>query len=223
MHNFQYARKMQQLNELVATKKYGDIQTITEVQFTNHDRRLPEWYNDLPMGLFYDEAAHFMYLLELHAGKLTIDNSHAVYDSDPEKTTPRTLTVNATAGTVPVTMMLNFQSPVCEWYYIVNFKKRIVIYDFFKDILIDIPTDNEHLAGDILRSALLQTWQFWSQFIANGFRMVTGNLLYGHDVVMQKYITAVSDGDIDRNLTAENGRTNVVSINEIVEKANQRA
>jgi len=222
MHNFQYARKMLELNEIISSKRYGEIESITEVQFTNHDRRLPEWYNDLPMGLFYDEAAHFVYLLERHGGELVIDNSYAVYDDDPTVQTPRKLTVNAAAGKTPVTMMLDFHSPVCEWYYIVNFKKNICLYDFFKDILIVLPTDNEHLAADILRNSINYTWQYWSQFLMNGLRMVSGNLLYGHDVVLGSFVKAVQGGLVDSYLTASNGRKNVLSINEIIEKANVR-
>jgi len=220
MHNFQYAKQMMKLNDTIASKRFGEIESITEIQFTNHDRRLPEWYNDLPMGLFYDEAAHFMYLLERHAGNLKIDNSYAVYDDDKAVRTPRTLTVNAHAGKTPVSMLLDFHSPVCEWQYIVNFKKRIFIYDFFKDILISLPTDNEHLAPDILRNSLNYTWQYWTKFIANGFRMMTGNLLYGHDYVLSSFVMAVQGTEKpDQNLIAENGRRNVISINEIIQKA----
>jgi scyllo-inositol 2-dehydrogenase (NADP+) len=222
MHNFQYAGQMLRLNEVIRSKQYGEIVSITEVQFTNHDRRLPEWYNDLPMGLFYDEAAHFLYLLERHAGKVVIDNSYAVYDKDKTAQTPQTLTVNATAGKVPVTMMLDFHSPVCEWYYIVNFKKQIFIYDFFKDILITLPTDNEHLAADVLKNSMRYTWQYWWQFITNGLRMATGNLLYGHDLVLRSFVQAIQGEKPDDQLTAENGRTNIVAINEIVAKANRR-
>lgn len=221
MHNFQYASKMMKLNEIIESKVFGEIQSITELQFTNHDRRLPEWYNDLPMGLFYDEAAHFIYLLERHAGNLTIDKSYAVYDKDKRQKTPITLTVNATAGKVPVTMMLNFHSPVCEWHYIVSFKKQIFIYDFFKDILISLPTDNEHLAKDVLGNSLRQTLQYWGQFFANGLKMATGNLLYGHDEVMTRFVNAIVSGDIDGQLTAENGRANTISINEIIDRANK--
>jgi scyllo-inositol 2-dehydrogenase (NADP+) len=222
MHNFQYASKMLKLNEIISSKKYGEIESITEVQFTNHDRRLPEWYNDLPMGLFYDEAAHFIYLLERHAGKLVINNSYAVYDKEKTNQTPITLTVNATAGDTPVTMLLNFHAPVCEWYYIVNFKKRIYFYDFFKDILIALPTDNEHFAGDILRNSFRYTWQYWSQFVANGLKMITGNLLYGHDIVLRSFIKSTKGDKADEYLTAINGSKNVVSINEIINKANSR-
>jgi len=223
MHNFQYARKMLKLNEIIESKRYGEIVSIVETQFTNHDRRLPEWYNDLPMGLFYDEAAHFMYLLERHGGPVKITNSYAVYDDNQDQNTPVTLTVNANAGKVPVTMLLNFHAAICEWHYIVNFKKKIFIYDFFKDILIELPTDNEHLAGDILKNSIRHTWQYWTQFISNGFRMVTGNLLYGHDQVLHSFVEASRGEDSPNvNLTAENGLKNVVAINEIITKSNPR-
>lgn len=223
MHNFQYADKMKKLNDIIESKKYGQIVSIVESQFTNHDRRLPEWYNSLPMGLFYDEAAHFLYLLEKHAGKVEIDNSYAVYDKDKRAQTPISLTVNATAGKTPVTMLLNFHAPICEWHYIVNFKKHILIYDFFKDILIDLPTDNEHLAKDILKNSLLHTWQYWTQFIGNGIKMVTGRLLYGHDAVIESFTSAIL-GTIkpDPYLSGKSGLANVNAINTIVQKANKR-
>lgn len=220
MHNFQYASDMLKLNKIIDDKKYGEILSITEVQFTNRDRRLPEWYNDLPLGLFYDEAAHFIYLLERHAGELKIDNSYAVYTKDKEAT-PMTLSVEARAGEVPVHMMLNMNSPICEWYYIVNFKKQIFMYDFFKDILIKIPTDNEHLSKDILKNDISFTLQYWGKFIRNGFKMVTGNLLYGHDIVLGNFINSIITGDEDENIIAEQGRKNVISMNDIVNKVNK--
>lgn len=220
MHNFQYASDMLKLNKVIESKKYGEILSITEVQFTNRDRRLPEWYNELPLGLFYDEAAHFIYLLERHAGEVKIDSSYAVYTKDKEAT-PMTLSVEARAGEVPVHMMLNMNSPICEWYYIVNFKSQIFMYDFFKDILIKIPTDNEHLSKDILKNDLSVTFQYWGKFIRNGFKMVFGNLLYGHNIVLGNFINSIISGEDDINIIAEQGRKNVIAMNEIVEKVNK--
>ena len=216
MHNFQYANGMQKLNGIIESKKYGEIVSITEMQFTNRDRRLPRWYNDLPLGLFYDEAAHFIYLLQKHCGKLRINDAHAVYNKENEAT-PMTLTVNATANKTPVTMLLNMNSPICQWFYIVSFKRKIYLYDFFKDILIGINTDNEHLSGDILKNDLSFTFQYWGKFIANGFKMVTGNLLYGHDVVLKNFLDSIKAGKtLDKSISGESGRETVISMNDIV-------
>ena len=117
---------------------------------------------------------------------------------------------------------VNFRSPVCEWYYMVSFKKDIYIYDFFKDILIHLPTDGEHLGKDVLRSSIKYTTQYWGQFIANGMRMVIGDLLYGHDKVLSSFTSAIVDGNVDKFLTAENGKINVAAANSIIDKVNKR-
>ena len=220
MHNFQYADQMRKLTKYIEDKTYGDIVSITELQFTNRFRRLPEWYNDLPLGLFYDEAAHFIYLLQKHGGELSIENAHAIYN-EAKDATPITLNIDARAGKTPVHMILNFNTPICEWYYMVSFEKVIFIYDFFKDILIKVKTDNEHMSKDVLRNSFHYTFQYWWGFIKNGFKMVTGNLMYGHDIVLGNFINAIVDGKSDENIQAEKGRETVVSMNEILKKVNK--
>ena len=222
VHNFNYTSGMKKINKIIEEKKYGEIVSITEVQFTNRDRRLPSWYNELPLGLFYDEAAHFIYLLKRHGGALKIENAHAIYNKDKKDATPRILSVDAMAGKVPVHMFLNFNSPVCEWNYVINFEKRIINYDLFRDIIVDLPTDNEHYSKDILKNDLSKTFQYWGRFIKNGFKMITGNLLYGHEDILKKFIKAVRTREVDEYMSGEAGRSTVESMNEIVEKANKR-
>ena len=222
VHNFNFAAGMQKINKIVDSKKYGEIQSITEVQFTNRDRRLPTWYNDLPMGLFYDEAAHFVYLLIRHGGKLKIENVHALYSKDPKDNTPTILSVNLYSGDIPTHMYLDFNSPVCEWYYCLCFKKRIIYYDLFKDIMIDLPTDGEHYAKEVLRNDLMRHRQYRNTFIGNGFKRVFGDLLYGHEVVLGDFIKAVRTRKSNPYITGEMGLETVKVMNEIVKKGNKR-
>jgi scyllo-inositol 2-dehydrogenase (NADP+) len=222
MHNFQFASGMMKLNEIIESKKYGAIETINEIQFTNRDRRLPEWYNELPLGLFYDEAPHFVYLLERHGGEVNIDDASIIPNKKGEST-PKFLSVHAHAGKIPVQMILNFNAPICEWYYIVSFKKRILIYDFFKDILINLPSDNEHYASDIVKNSVSYTFQYWKGFTINGIKMLTGNLLYGHDHIIDKYISAILERKpVDKNIDARQGLKNVNSLNEIVKETSRK-
>ena len=224
VHNFNFTSGMKKINKIIEKNKgkYGDIVSITEVQFTNRDRRLPKWYNELPLGLFYDEAAHFIYLLKRHGGQLKIESAHAIYNNDKKDATPRIMNVDAMAGKVPVHMFLNFNSPVCEWNYVINFEKRIINYDLFRDIVVDLPTDNEHYAFDILKNDISRTFQYWWSFIKNGFKMITGNLLYGHEDILEKFINAVKTREVDEYMSGEVGRSTVESMNEIVEKVNRR-
>lgn len=224
VHNFNFTSGMKKINNIIEKnkEKYGKIVSITEIQFTNRDRRLPKWYNELPLGLFYDEAAHFIYLLKRHGGELKIESAHAIYNSDRKDATPRIMNVDAMAGKIPVHMYLNFNSPICEWNYVINFEKRIINYDLFRDIIVDLPTDNEHYAFDILKNDISRTFQYWWAFIKNGFKMITGNLLYGHEDVLEKFINAVGTRDADEYMSGEMGRSTVESMNEIVKKVNKR-
>lgn len=217
VHNFQFTPQMQKLTKIVESKKFGKIVSITEVQFTNRDRNLPKWYNSLPLGLFFDESAHFLYLPRIHCGELNVKNGYSTHNTKREET-PLMLNVEVLAGNIPVHMMMNFNSPICEWYYIVCFKKVIYIYDFFKDILVSLPTDSKHLSKDVLKNSLLFSIQYWTQFIKNGFKMITGNLLYGNDVVMKKFIEGIRTKKYDESISAESGKAIVIAMNQIVEK-----
>ncbi|MDO4967578.1 MAG: Gfo/Idh/MocA family oxidoreductase [Candidatus Saccharibacteria bacterium] len=222
VHNFNFTSGMKKINEIVETKKYGEIQSITEVQLTNRDRRLPTWYKELPMGLFFDEAAHFIYLLMRHGGELKIKNSYALYGADKEDNTPSLLSVDLLAGKVPTHMYLNFNSPVCEWYYCLCFKKRIIYYDLFKDILVDLPTDGEHYAKEVFKNDFSRGNQYRLGFIKNGFKMISKNLLYGHETVLAEFIKAIETRKENKYLSAEMGLKTVQKMSEIVEKGNKR-
>ena len=222
VHNFQYTAGMKKINNIIKNKTYGEIVSIFETQFSNRNRRLPEWYNELPLGLFYDEAAHFIYLLYKHGGNLQIDNVYAQYNKDKKDKTPLSLEVSATAGKIPVHMYLNFNSPVCEWFYIINFEKRIILYDLFKDIVISLPSDGEHYAKEVLLNDLKRSSQYWGGFIKNGFKRCFGGLLYGHETVLKNYIEAVKTRKSDLNLSANEGRKTIISMNEIVDQVNKR-
>jgi scyllo-inositol 2-dehydrogenase (NADP+) len=211
MHNFQYTSGIQRLERIVKNNGLGNIVSFYEFQLTNRRRRLPEWYKDLPLGLFYDEAPHFMYMLEKFGGALQIDDSFAYLGSDKADNTPELLNISLKAGKYPANIFLNFNSPVCEWYFVVCGDKKIAYYDLFKDILIVLPSDNEHYAPDILKNSIRTTWQYWAGFVKNGFKMVSGNLLYGHEVVMSKFIESVVSGkDVELEINGSAGKRTVV-------------
>ena len=170
------------------------------------------------MGLFYDEAAHFIYLLIRHGGEFDIKSVNALYENNNKGNTPNVLSANLFAGDVPVHMYLNFDSPVCEWYYVVNFKKRIIYYDLFKDIMMDLLTDGEHYAMNVLKNDLSRNHQYWWGFIKNGFKRVFGSLLYGHETILSEFIKAVETRESNEFMTGEYGLKTVKYMNDIVKK-----
>jgi predicted dehydrogenase len=223
MHNFQYTMGIKRLSKIIAAGDLGELVSFYEFQLTNKSRRLPAWYNELPLGLFFDEAPHFMYLLEKFGGKLKIEDAYAQFDSDKNINTPILMNVALRAGKYPASIFLNFDSPVCEWYFVVCGSRKIAYYDLFKDILVVLPSDNEHRASDVIRNSWKMTYQYWSGFIKNGFRMLSGNLLYGHKEAIESFVEAVATGkNIDGSIDSQRGKATVGYMTEIVKTINMK-
>ncbi len=221
MHSFQFSKGMSDLYRRYSNGELGKIKSILEIQLSNRERRLPVWYNDLPLGLFYDEAAHFFYSARRFGGKLKVLNAHAVFNGKDDNT-PRFLEAQLSAGQIPVQMYMNFNSPICEWGLILIGEKKIAIYDYFKDILIVLKNDNQHYAKDVLRTSITFFIQFWIGFIKNGFKMVRGNLLYGHDECIKKYAMAIKGQEKCFELSGELGQEIVTAMNEVINYAKEK-
>lgn len=215
-HSFQFSKGMIEIDKRFRSGEFGSLESIVEIQLTNRKRRLPIWYNDLPLGLFYDEAAHFFYgALRFGNGDLKIMNAHAQFNNG--ENTPKFLQVQLQAGTVPVQMTMNFNSPICEWGLLLLCEKKIVIYDYFKDIVIVLKNDGEHNAKEVLLTSVGFSYQFWKGFIENGFKMIRNNLLYGHDVVLQRFIKAIITGQQTPEINYPLGRKVVKAMNEVAD------
>ena len=215
MHSFQFSNGMEKLTKLYSKGDLGKLQSILELQLSNRDRRLPSWYNELPLGLFYDEAAHFFYGARRFGGSLEVLNAHAQYN-DENDNTPRVLEVQMRAGEIPVQMYMNFNSPICEWGIFLICDRKIAIYDYFKDILVVLNNDNEHYAKDVLKTSLGFWIQFWVGFIKNGFKMLSGKLLYGHDECIKRYGEAIMNHVNCPELAAELGEEVVGAMNDVI-------
>lgn len=218
MHSFQFSQGMKKLYSMYKKGKLGNLVSILELQLSNRDRRLPVWYNELPLGLFFDEAAHFFYSARKFGGELNVINASAQYNGSDDNT-PRFLQAQMMAGDIPVQMYMNFNSPICEWGLILICDKKIAIYDYFKDILIVLDNDRQHLAKEVLKTSLSFSFQFWKGFIQNGVKMVTGKLLYGHDECIMRFANEIKGGKYCYELSAELGREVVNAMNEVVNYA----
>ncbi|WP_195980088.1 Gfo/Idh/MocA family protein [Clostridium butyricum] len=219
MHSFQYSNGILEMEKRLKSGEFGKIESILELQLTNRRRRLPIWYNDLPLGLYYDEAAHFFYTAMNLGGELEVKNASAQFN-DKQENTPKFMQAQLKAGDIPLQMFMNFNSPICEWGVLVLCDKKVAIYDFFKDILIVIDNDDLHLAKNVLKVSLQFTYGFWKGFIKNGFKMINKSLLYGHDRCIESFVKSINTGEIDNKLSATTGRKVVKAMNEVVDKIN---
>jgi len=203
VHNFQFSRAALKLKRDLAAGRLGPIARVAAVQLGNPRRRLPAWYETLPLGLFYDESPHFFYLLDsLAKGGLTLQKAHGV--ADDGKNTPRLAHIlyRDTNGT-PFTIDCDFTSTLSEWHVRVTGDKATAILDIFRDIYILLPNDGAHGATDILRTSLYAITQHLAQHIPNGLSLLRGRLDYGNNEIIHRFATALASGQNDPLIGAD--------------------
>jgi predicted dehydrogenase len=197
MHNFQFARSALRLWADLESGRLGKIQSINAVQLSNPRRRLPAWYETLPMGLFYDESPHFFYLLRRAAPGLELRDVDIVPGRDGRQT-PQLVRARYTApgsgGEIPVTLSMQFESPVSEWHLAVLGEDAVGVVDVFRDIYLRVPQDGLHTSSTVLRTTVASTAGHLAGYLTSGLRHVTGRLDYGVGEVYSRFADGVATG-----------------------------
>lgn len=210
VHNFQFARSTTRLLRDLERNRLGDVVGIDAVQFGNPARRLPEWYEDLPLGLFYDESPHLLYLMRRAApGALSFLQATKRPSTMDLKTPARIDAQYAFKQgdkTFPATLSCNFESPVSEWYLMVFGTRRLGILDVFRDIYICLPNDGVHVTSTVLRTSLSATFQHWREHIPSGWGHLRKTLVYGNDEVFRRFAHAANGGHQPECISAEDAR-----------------
>ena len=198
VHNFQFARSMKQLRADLDSGRIGRIRGVRALQLGNPSRRLPEWYEELPLGLFYDESPHLLYLLGSIAGPLRLAKAVSV-EGGNGRSTPDQIDAWFTAegADFPITLSCNFESSLSEWYLLVHGDMSVGIVDIFRDIYLRLPNDGSHATKDVIRTSILATSQHWWQHLASGLPHLLGKLRYGNEEVFERFASAIA-GDAGR-------------------------
>ncbi|MCM2322807.1 MAG: Gfo/Idh/MocA family oxidoreductase [Oligoflexia bacterium] len=209
VHNFQFSSSAMKFKADRERGALGQIQSILAVQLGNPSRRLPTWYEELPLGLFYDESPHFFYLLEcLSPGPLRFARSD-VFPSTKGLVTPASITTHYVCEVpdgrrIPVTMIMNFESTLSEWHLCVQGERAMADLDIFRDIYMRLPNDGLHTTGTVFRTSVATTLQHWGQHFTSGVRHLAGTLRYGNQEVFERFANAVLTGAEPEGIAAEN-------------------
>jgi scyllo-inositol 2-dehydrogenase (NADP+) len=206
VHNFQFARSVLRARALLASGRLGELVGLSAVQLSSPRRRLPAWYEDLPLGLFYDESPHFMYLVQAITGTPARLLDARVVASTAGRNTPHRVTAAMESGGVPIQLDMMFEAPISEWHLAVLGSEATAVVDVFRDILVVLPSDGAHGARDILRtSSAAIRGHVWGTF-ASGVRLFSGRLPYGNDEVIRRFVQAVRTGASPDGISAADGR-----------------
>jgi scyllo-inositol 2-dehydrogenase (NADP+) len=190
VHNFQFARSVRRVKSLIADGSLGEITSVWAVQLSNPKRRLPTWYEQLPMGLFYDESPHVFYLVRAITRRELEFQSISVVRNKAGTETPAKVTAVLDASGIPVQIDMNFIAPLSEWHIGVMGTKRASFVDVFRDILVAIPNDGAHQGRDILRTSAAASWSHLVGTAQSGLLLIAGRLSYGNDEVIKRFCLA---------------------------------
>lgn len=222
VHNFQFARSMQALKADLASGKLGAIRAVCGTQMSNPRRRLPSWYDTLPLGLFYDESPHLLYLLRCVAGELNLRDAQVQPSTLGLQTPAHVFASFDAASGITTTLSMNFEAPVSEWFLQVHGEHGLGLVDVFRDIYIRLPNDGEHVTRTVLRTSLAATWQHWQQHLVSGWGHLTQTLRYGNDEVYRRFAQAVRNGQPPSDIDAASARNIMLLQQAIVAHADRR-
>ncbi len=190
-HNFRFSRTAQKADKILSSGEAGQVQWAMGIQLSSWQRRLPDWFSDLPGGLFFDEAPHLLYLMKHFLGDIAIEQSWQTGEAGDLQHRMETR-LRGQHGTSYLTMW--FGAPFSEWLLILFCSRAVLVLDLFRDILINLPPEEGHNASDVLKTSLQGTLRFWNGVGASGIRAARNQFLFGHDLLIKQFLDSVIEG-----------------------------
>jgi predicted dehydrogenase len=223
VHNFQFARSTRRLLSDLAAGRYGALRFLHARQLGNPSRRLPAWYEELPLGLFYDESPHMFYLLRALAPAPLEFLRAEVHPSTQGKRTPAWISAHYAAGRerIPVKLDMAFEAPLSEWHVSIAGERYLGDVDVFRDIYLRIPNDGAHTTWPVVRTSLVATWSHWTQHLLSGPRHLLGTLDYGNDEVFRRFAAAARASAEPEGISAADALAVLRMQHEILQRADR--
>jgi len=121
---------------------------------------------------------------------------------------------------IPVQIDMNFQAPLSEWHIGVLGTRGAAFVDIFRDILVTVPNDGEHLGRNILRTSAVAGWGHLVGTAESGVLLAARRLSYGNDDVVMNFCRACQgDSGTLSGISAVDGVAVVQMQHRIIESA----
>ena len=194
-HNFLFARSTKRARGLLAAGRAGDVQWAMGVQMSSLRRRLPEWFGELPGGLFFDEAPHLLYLMRHFLGELEVEDVWSTRNGRADGGGPvERVEVRLRGELAPAYLTSWTGAPLSEWYLLLCCTKAVLAIDLFRDTLIAMPPEGAHSVRDVVASAARGTVQLWAGIASTGVRTLCGRQFFGADELDRRFVDSVENG-----------------------------
>ncbi len=212
-HNFLFSKSMLKVKDMIENNEIGEIQDVNAIQISSVKRNLPIWYPSLPGKLFFDEVPHMIYMLREFIPNLYIKDINKVslaknYPSD-------NIYVDFSSNNIIGTLKMIFNAACSEWKVIVVGTKKVIIIDLFRDNLLILSEEKSHSPTAVLHSTLSLIEQNISNTLDSGVRLLTKNLLFGHDKLICKFIDSI-DTNTEPPISPEDGINGLKTVEYIV-------
>ncbi len=223
IHNLQFCRAMMRARTLIASGRLGAVRGVIGFQTSNHKRRLPRWYKQLPLGLFTDESPHLIYML-LNAlpgaeqKTIHVAPPMAVDDNTPQLVSTQFLSADGISGS----LTMAFFGAISEWYLAIFCERGTAVIDFFRDILTVYPDDGRHETFEVMRTSASAVAGHVVGVAASGALRLRDQLDYGNNEVLRRFVNAVRHDQPLTDISGEHGRA-VVAVQAAIHAAAGKA
>jgi hypothetical protein len=99
----------------------------------------------------------------------------------------------------------NFEATFSEWHFTVYGTKAAGVIDVFRDVLVTIPNDRQHLAVDVMRTTAMAVGTHLSGVFRSGLAMLGGKLLYGNEEVVRRFLDAIETRTPPEGISGQDG------------------
>lgn len=193
VHNFQFSRSFKRLQGWILGNRLGAIRSVWGTQLSNPKRRLPEWYRELPGGLFFDESPHLLYLVRRLLPDLSLIESRITPSAAGESTPAEVYAQLRNSAGQTATLLMNFEAALSEWHLIVTGEAGTADVDVFRDILTFLPNDGRHDARDILRTSYRAMRDHALGTFTSGALHSLKRLDYGNREITARFASAIRE------------------------------
>lgn len=191
VHNFQFTQSIQSMDRAVESWRLWKILWISASQISTPLRRLPVWHEELPLGLFFDESPHLLYLMQKFWWNIYLVQSD-VWWSLYKKNTPSLVIAQFTnEDNIPIIFSAQFESTLSERYIIIHGEKKMGIVDIFRDIYIELDNDGSHTPKTMVKTTRDSIWQHVWWHVRSVWKVIIGRYFVGNESVVKLFYNAI--------------------------------